>query len=276
MGKRSIAFLIALTVLSGCVSGGAVPSISLVPGLQHPVDKIAARLRKPTGRGPFPAAVLLHGCGGWHGNNIDQWSDWFIGRGYAALAIDSFGTRNITSVCDGSTKLTYLERLGDAYGALSWLRSNNDVDTSRVVLMGFSHGGSTTIAALQSDTIEFFADGLGPDRFAAAVAMYPYCGGAGAQPRVYAPLIIVSGSEDTWTPPFSCQRWVDSSAGFEHPMEMHIIDGATHSFDMSAWNGYPVSARTGPTGHMLAPNASATAEARRLVAEFLQRRAGLP
>jgi dienelactone hydrolase len=30
---------------------------------------LAAALLRPEGRGPFPAAVLLHGCGGLWGND---------------------------------------------------------------------------------------------------------------------------------------------------------------------------------------------------------------
>lgn len=276
---RLLAIAIACLGLAGCIAGGGtVPTVKLVPGTQNPADVVAVKYKKPAGGGPFPAVVLLHGCGGWYGNNIDQWSDWFVARGYAALAVDSFGTRNIDSVCTFNRDMvTIIERVGDAYGALAWLDAQPDVDASRVVVMGFSFGGTTTVASVSSGNADFFAEELGPHRFRAGVALYPWCGGAGSHPKPYAPLVVVTGSKDTWTPPAQCLNWTkDDNGQGDNPVEVNVIPGAVHSFDVSAWNGRPVGARTGATGHMLIPDANATAQARRIVAEFLQRRAGLP
>ena len=245
---RLLAIAIACLGLAGCIAGGGtVPTVKLVPGTQNPADVVAVKYKKPAGGGPFPA-------------------------------VDSFGTRNIDSVCTFNRDMvTIIERVGDAYGALAWLDAQPDVDASRVVVMGFSFGGTTTVASVSSGNADFFAEELGPHRFRAGVALYPWCGGAGSHPKPYAPLVVVTGSEDTWTPPAQCLNWTkDDNGQGDNPVEVNVIPGAVHSFDVSAWNGRPVGARTGATGHMLIPDANATAQARRIVAEFLQRRAGLP
>ena len=50
---------------------------------------------KPEGSGPFPAVVLLHGCGGWTEAVRQERAAWFTNLGYVALAVDSFATRGI-------------------------------------------------------------------------------------------------------------------------------------------------------------------------------------
>jgi dienelactone hydrolase len=54
---------------------------------------LAGKLTKPQGEGPFPAVVLLHGCGGV-AKSIDSWADKLAGMGYVALVLDAFGPRN--------------------------------------------------------------------------------------------------------------------------------------------------------------------------------------
>jgi dienelactone hydrolase len=49
-------------------------------------------LAKPDGSGPFPAVVILHGCGGFFSSYASVADDlqW---EGYVALAVDSLGPR---------------------------------------------------------------------------------------------------------------------------------------------------------------------------------------
>ena len=86
-------------------------------------------------------------------------------------------------------------------------------------LMGGSHGGSTTLASMLAP------DG-NPDPlaqaaragFAAAVALYPTCA---PSPRVWhnasgiyrpsAPLLILIGEQDDWTPAEPCKRLADAA-----------------------------------------------------------------
>jgi dienelactone hydrolase len=64
-------FLIALCLLlAGC---GTVS----FPPADHDIQlKITGALRKPEGAGPFPAVVLMHGCGGVQTGN-QWWADDF-------------------------------------------------------------------------------------------------------------------------------------------------------------------------------------------------------
>lgn len=274
---RSLAVLLTLA--------GAVPAVARaesIPTLDLRKDgsvsslRVRVDYRKPEGQGPFPAVVLLHGCAGWYGGNIADWSEWFRRRGYATLAIDSLTTRGVDHVCTEKARglVTHLMRLGDAYAGLLYLDRRPEVDSRRVVLMGFSHGARTATMALNRDLWELYFE-PGRPRFVAAIAMYPYC--TYGKMDFYAPLKIISGSEDTWTPPGPCQGWLDDNAGRAEPIEVDVLDGASHSFDSFSWRGQRVGRRySSHSGHLLEPNREATERARALVADFLQRRVGLP
>jgi dienelactone hydrolase len=47
-------------------------------------------MARHAGPGPFPAVVLLHGCGGYH-SSMMSWTDRLAAWGYVALSVDSFG-----------------------------------------------------------------------------------------------------------------------------------------------------------------------------------------
>lgn len=51
-------------------------------------------LSLPRGPRPYPAVILIHGCGGI-GPNIREWSTWLVHKGYAAFALDSFTGRYV-------------------------------------------------------------------------------------------------------------------------------------------------------------------------------------
>jgi len=114
---------------------------------------LPASLSMPSGKGPFPAVVFMHGCGGLlSGDNkqISDWAWWFNNHGYAALTIDSFTGRGLTSVCSdkyfGGSQGSFA-RVPDARAALQDLTENPMIDSKRLVLVGFSHGGLTVLMA---------------------------------------------------------------------------------------------------------------------------------
>src|SRR5206468_3985481 len=76
------------------------------------------------------------------------------------------------------------------------------------------------------------------DGFAAAVALYPGCAPAARtwinRSGVYqpiAPLLILIGEKDDWTPAAPCQALADAAQRAGHPVSLKIYPGAHHSFD---------------------------------------------
>ena len=124
-----------------------------------PAEVIDGYLTKPQGSGPFPAIVHLHGCNGLSkafkdGTDKGQWSEQLAAWGYAVLVVDSFTSRGIAQICAGNSATT--SRIADAYGALAYLATQPFVDPNRIALVGFSHGGTTTLGVVSQRELDLF------------------------------------------------------------------------------------------------------------------------
>lgn len=243
MTRASVAGLALLGyVLAGCA--GTSTTIPTAGGI---ADRIPIAVMKPDGPGPFPAIVIAHDCSGLGNRSSgapDRWGRELLGRGYAILIPDSFSTRGFPEgVCtDASPRrsdVSPANRAHDAYAALAHARTLPYVDGKRVGLMGGSHGGATTLASMLAPASD--ADPLARDKragFTAAVALYPACApgirvwrNASGVYRPTAPLLILIGEKDDWTPAEPCRRLTEAAQQAGYPVAIKIYPGAHHSFD---------------------------------------------
>jgi dienelactone hydrolase len=119
-------------------------------------DQIPATLLKPDGGGPFPAVIIVHDCSGLGPRSSGaplRWAQELVPQGYVTLIPDSFTPRGFPDgVCTVSGNQVNVVngwvRARDAYGALAALRKLPYVDGKRIGIMGGSHGGWTTLAAM--------------------------------------------------------------------------------------------------------------------------------
>src|SRR6266508_508444 len=247
------ALVISAAALSSCSGSFVGPSITTTaPGGFS--EQIPLTLSKPDGPGPFSAVVIVHDCSGLGPRSSGapgRWARELRGQGYVVLIPDSFTTRGI----DVSPE----RRARDAYAALAHLRTLPYVDGSHVGLMGGSHGGSTTLASMIAP--ERDGEPLARDKragFAAAVALYPRCttrqgalrGDASGVYRPVAPLLILIGEKDDWTPAEPCRKLAEAAQRAGYPVTIKIYPGAHHSFDSHSPVRY-VEARinaSSPTG----------------------------
>jgi dienelactone hydrolase len=209
--------------------------------------QISIEVQKPSGPGPFPAVVIAHDCSGLRPASSGapgRWARELVSRGYVAVIPDSFSTRGFPDgVCSnpnpGRQNVSPAARARDAYAALAHARTLAYVDGKRVGLMGGSHGGSTTLASMLAPDSD--AEPLAAEKragFAAAVALYPACtpssrtwlNRSGAY-RSIAPLLILIGEKDDWTPAPPCQTLVTVAQREGQPVSLKIYPGAHHSFD---------------------------------------------
>ena len=136
---------------------------------------------------PRPAAISLHGCDGLYLRNPLNARERFMAellgrRGFHVLLSDS---------C----------RDADIHGALDWLAARPEVDRSRIVVLGWSHGGSALLAALKHRI------GPMPLQARAAVAFSPSCGPHAVMPGSYlpvAPVLILVGALEERAPAAPC------------------------------------------------------------------------
>ncbi|MFE7122993.1 alpha/beta hydrolase [Streptomyces sp. NPDC057617] len=103
-------------------------------------SRCAAWLTCPTGAGPFPAVVLVHGFGATHEMRLAQYEQAFAAAGTAVL---SFDFRNI-GASEGTPRqlISVRRQLTDIDAALDFIRRDPKVDGSRIALWGTSMGAT--------------------------------------------------------------------------------------------------------------------------------------
>jgi dienelactone hydrolase len=216
---------------------------------------LKGKLTKPRGNGPFPAIVLLHGCAGIKSYQ-DMWAGRFASWGYVAFQVDSLGPRGLSSICEDASLIISLihKRTQDAYDAKTYLAGLDFVDRNRVGVMGWSHGGWTTISVVAQKR---------DDPFRSAIAFYPYCD------RVLfdlnAPLLILIGEKDDWTLAGMCTMQMHP-VQTGHEVILKIYPDAYHGFD---GEGLDMVAAGHDGGHRILYNPAAAADANIRVREFL-------
>ena len=223
--RRALAILL-LVLVAGVARAETVRFPSVAVGTVAAGPELSGWLYRPKGEGPFPAIVLAHPCNGVSAHT-HTWGNLLASWGYVVLAPDSFGPRGEKSVCGRGQAVTGQMRVADVAGALDYLNAQPFVRKNDIGLIGHSHGGWTTMRAVQGNF------GLAQRGLRAAVAYYPSCS-ARFDRNVSVPLLILIGDKDDWTPAENCRRL--QAAGFAHPelVEAVYYPSAYHSFDAFA------------------------------------------
>jgi dienelactone hydrolase len=205
----------------------------------------------------------MHGCNGLGAGStgLENVALLLRASGYVALVVNSFSWRGVNMVCgDLAASPTFGERVEDAFGAKRYLSSLSFVDSSRIGLVGWSHGG---ITAMETRARSSAASGGAP--FAAIAAYYPYCAIEDASSAT-APLLILIGERDDWCPAPQCQRLVAHAASLGRDASIKVYPGATHAFDSVA-GGKSMEF----LGHRLTPDPAAARDSRELLLGFFDR-----
>jgi len=193
----------------------------------------------PDGRSPAPAVVALHGCAGLASDRSLLNYSWnryiriFHDAGLGVLYVDSFGPRGQTSICaqkPAERSLTEANRRLDVLAALQWLSLQPGVNPAKLVVVGWSHGGQTVLASADSSAPVVAQAQVKP---AALVAFYPGCHAFDQQRsyRVLAPLLVMSGELDNWTPAAACREFSDRLLAEHQPVRYVQYPGSYHAFD---------------------------------------------
>lgn len=248
----AVAAPLLCAVAPACVQAETAPISVHFPGPDH-VELVGYLFLPSKLTGHVPAVVMMHGRAGPYSSLADGvydattlskrhkfWGQFWADHGYAALLVDSFGPRGYAK---GFPIHSYDERPEavnevtvrpfDAYAALAYLKTRADIDPHRIVLQGWSNGGSTTLATMADVTLK--SAGLTPEQgFLGGLAFYPACGLHGAfdeRYQPYAPVRVFSGDNDEEVSAAHCKRLVDASSATGGNIAITIYPGATHDFD---------------------------------------------
>ena len=104
---------------------------------------------------PRPAALLFHGCGGLR-DHLPRYAEAARAAGWRAFIVDSYAPRGwsrvfaLAAVCTG-LMLRGGERAGDILATIHGVSRRRDVDASKLMLAGWSHGGWGIMEAMSAD-----------------------------------------------------------------------------------------------------------------------------
>jgi dienelactone hydrolase len=196
-----------------------------------------AALVLPDGTAKAPPIVALHGCGGPFAARDGQWAVLLANAGHIVLLPDSFGSRGLGSQCAVKEREVTPSglRRDDAIDAAKWLVGRPDTPPGGMALMGWSNGGSTVLETAR------VAPDLPSGLFRRFAAFYPGCPSAeeAAGWKPSAPMIILMGEADDWTPAPPCH---DLAARFPDAITFLAYPGTYHDFDAP---NSPVTVRSG-------------------------------
>jgi dienelactone hydrolase len=199
----------------------------------------------------MPAVVMMHGRGGayssaakgrYDASTISRrhrmWGELWAANGYIAVLVDGFGPRGYPAGFPRSSYDTRPDAVNevtvrplDAYGALAWLRTREDIDAERIGLQGWSNGGSAALVTMAA------GGGFTPASlkgFNAALVFYPACrlrGRFDGGYRPYAPVRVFHGTADAETSSRRCNAFVARSRRDGGDIAITLYPGATHGFD---------------------------------------------
>lgn len=243
-------------------------------------------LFKPDGKEKYAAVVMFHGCSGGLtksgkiSSRFQNMAQLLNGMGYGVLLVDSFNPRGEREICTTKPKNRTIfskHRWLDAYGALVYLNGRADVLPGKIAAIGFSHGGTNALQVVDANLPAYKDTGKG---FVASVSMYPGCTEVlrkSPQFKAYAPLLVLVGELDDWTPAGPCERLTQRSQESGEPVEFVSYPGAYHGFDQTS----PVHLRTdvthgvnGAAGVHVGGNPAAREDAYRRIREFFAKHLG--
>jgi len=246
-----IGLLLAVLVAPGATAEDRVPATTLADGR---AGKIHFESRTPAGyfalarkeagprtvifgtlrlpreaSGRAPAMVIAHGSAGVD-TREGEWADRLGALGMATFVVDSFTPRNIRSTATDQTQLSTAANVADALAALRLLATHPRIDPERIGVIGFSKGGQVALYT----ALEPFRRAVLEDdrRFAAHVALYPYCNDWYMAERITgAPMLLLLGGRDDYTPAEPCRGYAEwfKSAGAETTVV--VYPDSYHDFD---------------------------------------------
>jgi len=222
---------------------------------------VPAFLYMPSGEGPFPAVIDVHG--GPTSQSMRSFSEvrqYLISKGYVVLVPN---VRGSTGYGKTYTKLDNLDLGGgplkDVVACKNWLVSNAKVDKDKVVVMGGSYGGYMALCAATFTPEEFAAnvDFFGPSDLKSLVESFPpywaswatYIYAKFGDPknpdhakyqyerspinfvdRISRPLLVVQGENDARVKKDQSDRIVEKLQKRGVPVHYLVIPGEGHGF----------------------------------------------
>ncbi len=216
---RKILLLVLVTLLASTSFAADSKAVSYKSG----DETVKAVLYTPSGKGPFPAIIVIHeywGLNDWVKDQASKLAD----QGYVALAIDLYRGKVATTpdmahelmrgVPDDRAKR-------DLHAAFEFLQSQSSVRKDRIGAIGWCMGGGYALdVALQEPTL------------AADVINYGHLAtDPDALRKINAPILGLFGGQDQGIPPADVRKFGDTLDKLGKKIDIKIYDDAGHAFE---------------------------------------------
>jgi carboxymethylenebutenolidase len=193
-------------------------------------DTVHAVLYSPSGKGPFPAMVVIHE---WWGLNdwVKEQGQKFADQGYVALAIDLYRGKVATTSDEAHELMNGLpsdRRVRDLRAAFAYLQSQKNVDPKRIGSVGWCAGGGWSLELAENEP-----------RLKAAIINY---GDLSTDPATLKPIgatILGNfGGQDKGITPDDVHKFEQQMKALGKKVDLKIYPDAGHAFENSTRPSY--------------------------------------
>lgn len=174
-----------------------------------------------------PLIIGVAGSNGWKKHHL-EYIQMYQELGFATFELHSFKSRGISSTVGSQDEVTIAAIILDTYRALEKLAKHPKINKEKVALTGWSLGGGVTLFAGWMPLKKAITNDLS---FAAHLAFYPPCF---INPEnlsfTKAPIHILIGEADNWTPAAPCNDLVNTLSKNTN-IDITLYPEAHHGFD---------------------------------------------
>jgi carboxymethylenebutenolidase len=216
---KRLAWLLLITLFTPCAFAADGKSVSYKSG----DETVQAVLYTPTGKGPFPAIIVIHewwGLNDWVKEQASKLSD----QGYEALAIDLYRGKVATTPDMAHEIMRGVPEdraKRDLHAAFEFLQLQPGVKKNRIGAIGWCMGGGYALdVALQEPTL------------AADVINYGHLAtDPTALKKINAPILGLFGGQDQGIPPADVKKFGETLDKMGKKIDIKIYDDAGHAFE---------------------------------------------
>jgi carboxymethylenebutenolidase len=214
---------IAIALLMLALVTGAFAANGKQVTYKSGTEDVSGMLYEPSGKGPFPAIVVIHE---WWGLNdwVKEQASKLADQGYVTLAIDLYRGK-VASTGDEAHELMRGvpddRATKDLLAASTYLRSQKNVKPDKVGTIGWCMGGGYALTLALNDP-----------KLAATVINY---GHLASEPetlkKINAPVLGLFGGQDRGIPPADVQKFADELKKLGKTVDVTIYPNAGHAFE---------------------------------------------
>ena len=175
----------------------------------------------------YPLIIGVAGSLGWRKHHL-EYMEMYQKDGFATFELNSFKSRDITSTVGSQDEVTIAAIILDAYRALEKLAEHPNIDKEKVSITGWSLGGGVSLFSGWMPVKNAITTSVS---FASHLAFYPPCF---INPEnlafTQAPIHILIGEKDNWTPAAPCSNLIKKLEGKAN-IALTTYPESHHSFD---------------------------------------------